>query len=169
MKTILYHSFEHICYHEAGHVLAAFNAGALVVIAEIFEHGVNDYSGRTTAKFDEHAQSMIIAAGGLASELFLYDNGLLLGAGGDALSHDDFMKAALHSARDDIDNFLSASAAGTADDRPFGTVGGFIQFAEIHRDTIDLELLEKFAQVLIAQRKIESTTFGKIVANHKPN
>jgi len=100
---IKYGSLEHACVHEAGHVMAALNAGANVVEVEIYP-GPPPYGRTLTDRTD--AQRRDIAVGGFGIERRLWEqNDLALEDGSFANEKQMLDKSSDNAARDKVSFF----------------------------------------------------------------
>lgn len=92
MEPIVLNSYEYICWHEAGHVIAAYEIGATVEKVVVTKNHISDTTEAIVAKGGECKTSvdyskiadsnldkkLYVACGGWAAEYFLYRHGLIL-------------------------------------------------------------------------------------------
>lgn len=113
MKPIEINSHDYICWHEAGHIVAAIEVGAIVkrvVVTpdqvENSEKGifVKGSQQHVSVEYSEAAeiraeQRKYVACGGWAAEYFLYKNKLILNSGNTPLNEKEFIEKSNENCR----------------------------------------------------------------------
>ena len=158
-EKIIYDSAELACFHEAGHAVAALDAGARVVEMELYRDPVRSH-GRTRCDRTE-AQKPHIALGGFAVEYRLYQEGRLLKKDGNAPSQKEFMDTSIDNASDDRKSYFGGdfSKDGLW---PAEMDKEFMSYAIGFADRMDFERVERIATALLEAGKLTEEEIVKL-------
>ena len=157
-QLVTFNSPEYVCFHEAGHAVAARAVGATVVEMALYRESQCNY-GRTRANRN-HCQARYIALGGFAAEYLLYELGRLVKEDGMPPTEKEFVHYAYRNAHDDFDLFwkyyLGSSQPGDLGMSQKEMDEKFIDYAVgFAKNRMSFDVVERVASALVAAGSLD--------------
>ena len=169
-QLVTFKSPEYVCFHEAGHAVAAYSVGATVVEMVLYREPQRNY-GRTRADRTD-VQARYIALGGFAAEYMLYKQGRLVKEDGMLPTEKEFVHYAYENARDDFELFWKYfSGSSQPEELEMSQKemdGKFINYAVgFAKNKMSFYVVERVASALMAAGTLDQEEVNQVIVEQQ--